>query len=122
MRILYKIDKKCHKLRLSLINIITKKKVFHHTKRIGKNLNQFANQLLLMCCMYHTIGKKYQAILLVTTDGEKLHYLAVKSLSAFFRGITSNDEGDFYCFFIHLEQKVYLKSVEMYAKTMNIAG
>ena len=31
------------------------------------------------------------------TDGEKCHYLAVKSLSALFRGITSKHEGDFYC-------------------------
>ena len=31
------------------------------------------------------------------TDGEKWHYLAVKSLSALFRGITSKHEGDFYC-------------------------
>ena len=30
------------------------------------------------------------------TDGEKWHYLAVKSLSALFRGITSKHEGDFY--------------------------
>ena len=31
------------------------------------------------------------------TDGEKWHYLAVKSLSALFRGITSNPKEDFYC-------------------------
>ena len=31
------------------------------------------------------------------TYGQKRHYLAVKSLSALFRGITSNHEGDFYC-------------------------
>ena len=31
------------------------------------------------------------------TDGEKWHYLAVKSLSALFRGITGNSNGDFYC-------------------------
>ena len=31
------------------------------------------------------------------TEGEKLHYLVVKSLSALFRGITSNHNGDFYC-------------------------
>ena len=30
-------------------------------------------------------------------DGEKWHYLAVKSLSTLFRGITSKHEGDFYC-------------------------
>ena len=31
------------------------------------------------------------------TDGEKWHYLAVKTLSALFRGITGNNHGDFYC-------------------------
>ena len=31
------------------------------------------------------------------TDGEKWHYLAVKSLSALLKGITSNHKGDFYC-------------------------
>ena len=31
------------------------------------------------------------------TDDEKWHYLAVKSLSALFRGITSKHQVDFYC-------------------------
>ena len=31
------------------------------------------------------------------TDGEKRHYLAVKSLYALFRGITSKHDGDIYC-------------------------
>ena len=31
------------------------------------------------------------------TDGKKWHYLPVKSLSALFIGITSNNNGDFYC-------------------------
>ena len=31
------------------------------------------------------------------TDGKKWHYLAVKILSALFRGITSKKIGDFYC-------------------------
>ena len=30
------------------------------------------------------------------TDGKKLHYLTVKSLSALLTGITSNRKGDFY--------------------------
>ena len=36
-------------------------------------------------------------ILLIITDGKKWHYLAVKSLPALLRGITSNHVGDFYC-------------------------
>ena len=31
------------------------------------------------------------------TDGKKWHYLAVKSLWALLRGITSNHNGDFFC-------------------------
>ena len=31
------------------------------------------------------------------TDDEKWHYLAVKNLSALFRGVTSKHDGDFYC-------------------------
>ena len=31
------------------------------------------------------------------TDGEKWHYLALKSLSALFREITGNNYGDLYC-------------------------
>ena len=38
-----------------------------------------------------------QVILLMITDGEKWHYLAVKSLSALFRGIKSNHKEDFNC-------------------------
>ena len=34
-------------------------------------------------------------ILLMITDGKKWHYLAVKSLSALLKGITSNHKGDF---------------------------
>ena len=54
--------------------------------------------------------RKNQVVLLVITDGEKLHYIALKSeptddglirptksLSKLFRGITSNRDGDFYC-------------------------
>ena len=31
------------------------------------------------------------------TGSEKRHYLAVKSFSALLRGITGNNNGDFYC-------------------------
>ena len=44
------------------------------------------------------LTRKHEVILLLTTDGEKRHYLAVKRLSALFRGITGNNNGDFYCF------------------------
>ena len=34
---------------------------------------------------------------MITDDGKKWHYVAVKKLSALLRGITSNNHGDFYC-------------------------
>ena len=39
-----------------------------------------------------------QVILLMITDGEKWHYLTVKSLLGLLRGITSNHQGDFLLF------------------------
>ena len=45
----------------------------------------------------YNLTRENQVILLMITDGEKWHYLAVKRLSALFRGITSKHDGDFYC-------------------------
>ena len=44
----------------------------------------------------YNLTRENQVILLMITDGEKCYYLAVKSLSALFRGITGNNHGDFY--------------------------
>ena len=44
----------------------------------------------------YNLNRENQVILLMITDGEKWHYLDVKSLSALFRGITSKHDGDFY--------------------------
>ena len=43
----------------------------------------------------YNLNRKNQVTLLMITDGEKWHYLAVKSLSALFRGITGNNNGEF---------------------------
>ena len=45
----------------------------------------------------HNLKRKNQVILLMTTDCEKWHYLAIKKLSTLLRGITSKHDGDFYC-------------------------
>ena len=51
----------------------------------------------------HAYKSKYyltcesQVILLMITDGKKWHYLAVKSLSALFRGIAGDNNEHFYC-------------------------
>ena len=45
----------------------------------------------------HNLKRENQVILLMITDSEKWHYLAVKRLSILLRGITSKHNGDFYC-------------------------
>ena len=76
----------------------------------GKRLNQITNQLLLII-LYgpyntkdirnayiskHNSTHENQVILLMISDGEKKHYLAVKKLSALFCKITSKYDEDFY--------------------------
>ena len=42
--------------------------------------------------------RKNQVIfLMITDDGNRWHYLAVRSLTAFLRGISSSNNGHFYC-------------------------
>ena len=45
----------------------------------------------------YKLNRENQVTLLMITDGQKWHYLVVKSLSALYRGITSNHKEDFYC-------------------------
>ena len=45
----------------------------------------------------HNSNCEKQVILLMIPNGEKWHYLAVKILSALLRGITSKNNGTFYC-------------------------
>ena len=45
----------------------------------------------------HNLTREKQVILLMITDGEKLHYTAVKRLSGLLRGVAGNNNGDFYC-------------------------
>ena len=45
----------------------------------------------------YNLIRENQVIHLMITDGEKWHYLTIKSLSALFRAITSKHPGDFYC-------------------------
>ena len=61
-------------------------------------------------------------MLLMITDGKKWYYLAVKSLPAFPRGITSNHNRDFYCLkcfhSYHIDNK--LKNMKQYVLNMII--
>ena len=46
---------------------------------------------------YNHKRKKQVILLIITDDGERWHYIAVRSLSILFRGISSSNNGDFYC-------------------------
>ena len=46
---------------------------------------------------YNHKRKNQVILLMITDDGKKYHYLAVRSLSALLRGITSINNRDFYC-------------------------
>ena len=75
------------------------------------------------CKSKYNLYRQNQVILLMIADGEKWHYLAVKSLSALFRGITSNHKEDFYCLncFQPYTTENKLKKHKMYLKIMIIA-
>ena len=45
----------------------------------------------------YNLTREKQIILLTISNGEKWHYLVVKSLSELFTGVTSNHKEDFYC-------------------------
>ena len=45
----------------------------------------------------HNLTREKQAILLMINDGEKWYYTAVTKLSGLLRGVTGNNNGDFYC-------------------------
>ena len=66
----------------------------------------------------HNLTREKQIILIMITDGEKWHYLTVKSLSGLLRGITSNHAGDVYCLncFCAYSTKINLKHIKKYVK------
>ena len=79
-------NKDCRKLELNndiALNILY---IPHNTKKI---------QLAYRSKNNLTCDK--QVILLMITDGEKWHYLAVKNLPGLLKGITTTPEKDFYC-------------------------
>ena len=45
----------------------------------------------------HNLTREKQVILLMITNGEKWHYTAVTRLSGLLRGVTGNNNSDFYC-------------------------
>ena len=75
--------------------------------KFEKNNKTIALSLLYLPCNTKTISvaykskynnkRKKQVILLIITNGEKQHYLAVTDTSALFKKISLNHDGDFYC-------------------------
>ena len=85
--------------------------------------------MLLIFCFFHAIKKwdlhtnqENQVILVMITDGKNWHYLTVRGLPAWLRGITSNYDGNFYCLncFHTYSTEKNLKHMKEYAMTMII--
>ena len=70
----------------------------------------------------YNFKRENQVILLMITNGKKWHYLAMKSLSALLRGITSHYVRDFYCLncFHSYSTKEKLKNMKKYVMIMII--
>ena len=94
-----------------LISIIGKKLDFPLHKKDWKKF-ELNNKSIALDILYmpyntekirHVYKSKYslklknQVILLMITNEKKWHYLAVRKSSALFKGITSKDDGGFYC-------------------------
>ena len=79
-------------------------------------------KIRLACKSKHNFKRENQVILLMITNGKKWQYLAVKSLSALLRGITSDHVGDFYCLicFHSYRTEKYLKNMKKYVMIMII--
>ena len=102
MKKLKEIHEEYQKLSLLLINKIRKrqKKFESNNKSIAVNILYGPHNTEKIRHAYkskYNLTRENQVILVMITDGEKWHYLAVKSLSAQLRGTTSKHEGDFYC-------------------------
>ena len=73
-----------------------------NNKSIALNIFYVPHNTEKICHAYkskYNLTHENQVILLMITDGEKWHYLAVKSLPVLFRGITGNNHGEFYCLY-----------------------
>ena len=76
------------------------KKFESSNKSVALDILYVAHNTEKICHTYkskYNLTRENQVILLMITNGEKWHYLAVTSLSRSLRGITSNHNGDFYC-------------------------
>ena len=63
----------------------------------------------------HSLKRENKVILLMITDGEKWHYVAVQNLPALLRERALNLGGDYYCMncFHYLEEKINLNHIKI---------
>ena len=76
------------------------KKFESNNKSIALNILYVPHNTEKICLAYkskHNLTREKQVILLMITGGEKWHYIAVTRLSGLLRGVTGNNNGDFYC-------------------------
>ena len=76
------------------------KKIELNNESIGLNILYVPHKTGKIHLAYkskHNLTCEKQVILLMITDGEKWHYIAVKRLSGLLRGVTGNNNGVFYC-------------------------
>ena len=71
-----------------------------NNESITLNILYVPHKTRKICLAYnskHNLTREKQVILLIITDREKWHYIAVTRLSGLLRGVTGNNNGDFYC-------------------------
>ena len=76
------------------------KKFELNNESLAFNILYVPHKTRKICLAYkskHNLTREKQVIRLMITDGEKWQYLAVTRLSGLLRGVTGNNNGDFYC-------------------------
>ena len=71
-------------------------------------------EIYIRPCYISKLNKKHEhhANLLMITDGiDKWHYIAIKRIPAFLRGVSSTDDGDHYCLKIFYLKIIILKTL-----------
>ena len=95
--------KEYQKLSPILVSIIGKGLNFKQGQKTGKNLKKIiqnppnTKEISVAYKSKYKQKREKQVILLMITDGNKWHYLAVSNLSAMFAKKSSNHNGDLYC-------------------------
>ena len=103
------------------------KKIELNNESVALNILYVPHKTRKICHVYkskYNLTHENQVILLMITDGEKWHHLAVNNLSTLLNGIASNHNGDFNClncFHAYRTKNKIYANIKRYAKTMIIA-